>query len=584
MHLFYSLFLAACSGVHAVATANYDNSSPLLRGSSDRELTTTFEFSSDCDYTANPPYYVSASGGNNWNSPWGLTMEKPFKTIQHAVDQREPCQIIYVMDGLYRNNYYGQSLNHNNKIVNLNNVQDLKIIGIGDQRPILEFDGPGGIFGGSASNPIANIEISNLEIRGPNEDITWEEAMQNRIIKRTHYNGRGIAIWAGHHIYIHDMVVHHCPASGIRVNRGDYITISHNEVYSNTWWSSSAESAVVLAASEHIDENEGIKMKLMYNTVYDNINKVPYYNPNYAWNYSPIGNHDCSTYTACEQELIEGCPWECRYGKKTQDYIIDGMGVYVTRNSDTYLHGQMELSYNTAYQNGINGLVFHRTHRGVVKQNVIYDNGVVPRLDKPEPIVEDWHQGLSKSRQSYSGLVLNNAEDVKLWSNNVVARYDDDYAFKQEVDGSGPPPPLAAGGNNKACQGLIDSNLADVVNTESDWSICGIKYVEIFCGDYCHLIQWPYNMGSSYNPETAEEECSLACDNGDCYAFSLQDDYRPGNEGLKLCFLYKESQEPSPEACQNDPFQLSSCTYATNNGQFFITPAAKYLYNVNDSI
>ena len=71
-------------------------------------------------------------------------------------------------------------------------------------------------------------------------------------------------------------------------------------------------------------------MKLTHNTVYDNINKIPYYNKNYEWDYSPIGNKDCSSYPACEQELVEGCPWECRYGKKTQDYIIDGMGVYVS--------------------------------------------------------------------------------------------------------------------------------------------------------------------------------------------------------------------------------------------------------------
>ena len=53
------------------------------------------------------------------------------------------------------------------------------------------------------------------------------------------------------------------------------------------------------------------------------------------------------------------------------------MGVYVTRNSDTYLKGKMELSGNIAYGNGINGLVFHRTFRGFVKKNIVFDNGEV---------------------------------------------------------------------------------------------------------------------------------------------------------------------------------------------------------------
>lgn len=86
------------------------------------------------------------------------------------------------------------------------------------------------------------------------------------------------------------------------------------------------------------------------------MNKIPYYNPNYVWDYSPIaGGIDCSSYTACQNLEIENCPWQCRYGKVSQDYIIDGMGVYVTRNNDSYLYGQMELSENICYENGING-------------------------------------------------------------------------------------------------------------------------------------------------------------------------------------------------------------------------------------
>jgi len=321
--MFYSLLLITVLSVSSCAA---DNTSSLLRGNSiddnneqqrphksNRHL---FEFSGDCtdeDY-ATTLYYVSSSIGNNWDSAngWGLSPNKPFKTIQHAINNKATCQTVYVMEGTYRNTYYGQSYNHNNKVVNLNGVSNLKLLADPDAttKPILQFDGPGGIFGGSASSPIRNIEIAGLEIVGPNESITYEDAMANRLIKRTYYTGRGIAIWAGHHIYIHDMKVHHCPASGIRVNKGDYVTIADSEVYSNTWWSSSAESAIVLAEGKHIDEVSWIKMRLVGNTVYDNLNKIPYYNPNYAWDYSPIGNYDCSIFSACENGEIDG--WKVR--------------------------------------------------------------------------------------------------------------------------------------------------------------------------------------------------------------------------------------------------------------------------------
>lgn len=159
---------------------------------------------------------------------------------------------------------------------------------------------------------------------------------------------------------------------------------------------------------------------------------------------------------------------------------------------------------------------------------------------------------------------------------------------------------MAAGGNNKACRGLVDSNLDDVVSEASDPTVCGLPplatsaptsgptvtpaYYEIYCGGACHLIQWPYVMGGSYQPETAYDECAADCDGADCRAFSLQDDYRPGNEGLRWCFVYRESAEPSPAECADDPFnqQGASCAYGTSDGQFFVTPDAKEMYNVND--
>ena len=82
------------------------------------------------------------------------------------------------------------------------------------------------------------------------------------------------------------------------------------------------------------------------------------------------------------------------------------------------------------------------------------------------------------------------------------------------------------------------------------------------------------NWFMSYS--VAYTSCEANYDNGDCKAFSLQDDYRPGNDGLKMYFLYKASAEPSPAACGND-LNAASCSYFTANG---LAPGAKATYNV----
>ena len=88
----------------------------------------------------------------------------------------------------------------------------------------------------------------------------------------------------------------------------------------------------------------------------------------------------------------------------------------MTRNSDTYKHGRMRLNHNKAYNNGINGLVVHKTDRAEVVGNVLWDNGQVPK-SAPE------------SRQPYAGLTVNTADTVEVRQNYVKTELHQDYAY-----------------------------------------------------------------------------------------------------------------------------------------------------------
>ena len=96
--------------------------------------------------------------------------------------------------------------------------------------------------------------------------------------------------------------------------------------------------------------------------------------------------------------------------------LFSFLGVYVTRNSDTYKHGTFELCYNKAYENGINGLVVHKTNNAIVIGNVIWNNGKVSK-SKPE------------SRQPFAGLTLNHAKNVEVKNNFVKTETKKDYSY-----------------------------------------------------------------------------------------------------------------------------------------------------------
>jgi poly(3-hydroxybutyrate) depolymerase len=372
--------------------------------------------------------YVDQSAGSDTNSG---DYDAPFASIKKAAQVVGSNSAIYVKDGTYTNNNFGSGGKNNGAAVSLSDLDGVDLQAYPGHSPKIAFDGSGGIIG----TRVTNFQVSGFEIEGGNAGITKEEAAEDRLLHSKKYSGRGIVVWEGSRIYIHHNLVHHAPNSGIRINKGDYCRIENNVVHSNTWWSSSAESAIVYADSRHIDEQDIIKMTINYNEVYDNINKIPYYNANYD---DPQYLIDNQMHVAREY-----------YGSKNQTFIIDGSGVYVSRNAASYLYGWMELAHNTCYRNGINGVVVHKTDRAYVHHNVLYDNGQVPKT-APE------------LRQGYAGLTLNTATQVHFYSNNVTTTLAEDAAFASTGSEFVSNPSYV----NFACRGTVSSAYGDLVKSD----------------------------------------------------------------------------------------------------------------------
>ena len=214
-------------------------------------------------------WHVSPNGTNSIAGANGLSTSSPLQTIAYAINTAwSSGDIIYVMDGTYRNDNYGTGNLNNGSVVSINKAGTLNgplvIRNYPGHSPKLEFDGSGGFICGTGKY----LEISGFEIQGPNQQITKTEAEANRLNTNNYYKGRGIAIWAsggGFYINLHSNKVYDCPASGIRINNSDYCIITNNEVYNCTIWSSAAESAIVLAQSKNIDISTRIKMRITKN-------------------------------------------------------------------------------------------------------------------------------------------------------------------------------------------------------------------------------------------------------------------------------------------------------------------------------
>ena len=256
------------------------------------------------------------------------------------------------------------------------------------------------------------MEIAGFEIEGPNQNITYtqantyrqsivnavytdpsnpdkDQAAWNGGNRKNIFHGNGISIKRGTYINVHGNKVHNTTGSGIRVDNGDYLRLHDNEVYNTTWWTWNAPSAIVIAQSKNIYNDNTRKMRIERNLVYNNINKIPYFNPSYTEIAGKCNGADNTHKTADDKNSTD-------YGCGGQNKIIDGSGVYITRNNsdgapfasdenpnDQYI-GQFYFANNVAYGNGMNGLVVHKTNNTVATNNTIYGNGEVPTVGNSE--------------------------------------------------------------------------------------------------------------------------------------------------------------------------------------------------------
>ena len=339
--------------------------------------------------------------------------EHPFSTIQAAVDVSSPGDTVRVKKGVYHNAGFGTSETNGPAVLidKGGSADGRSLTLLGEPGVVIEYDGSGGIL---AAKDVSYVTIRNFTVKGPAAAISESSARQHRLDNPalSKYNGHGIAFpGPSHHIDVLNNVVMDACGSGIRVNKGDYISIQGNRVSNSTGCTASASSALVVAEATNVDDSDAVKISIVGNTVFDNRNRLPFFAPNGF----PPGAKP---------------PFES-YGKAESTYIIDGSGIYLTRNSEFYAHGRFLVADNVAYGNGINGLVVHLTDRVSVKSNTIANNGTVP---------------VTASRQKVSGLVINHSQDVEIVNNRIQVNVPGDAAIRFFGDVSG----ISASGNQFA--------------------------------------------------------------------------------------------------------------------------------------
>jgi hypothetical protein len=345
-------------------------------------------------------YYVSPAGLDTNPGTDAL----PFKTLTKAEAVAVAGDTVFIKNGTYQNVGYG-----NGKTVNNGAALRLRTSGNSTaghitfknytgHTPKIQFDGAAGI---SFVNGLEYIIIEGLEIEGPAAGITYAEAYAKRQEvggngpatgdSENYYSGRGIVGFGPHnHIIVRNCNVHDTSSSGIRFNDSDHMLIEGCTVARTCWWTRSAESGIVFAETIAAsgDNTTATKMIFRRNVVHSNWNRIPFLSTGGVPNSNPP----------------EGFP---DYGTATQDYVLDGQGLYVTRSDPAYA-GTFLIENNVCVNNGKNGITVDGSPaaKAVIRHNTLYYNGAFD-------FIQTQHDGPNKvggitAREMLSTVMANN--------------------------------------------------------------------------------------------------------------------------------------------------------------------------------
>jgi len=230
-----------------------------------------------------PVSFVDAVNGSDSND--GRSAKSAFRTLQRAARELRPGWTIEVMNGTYTTDGSSEPL-----VIDVSGTADawITITAAGGHHPVIQIPAGTGAWSGIHLLGVAYVIIDGIEIVGQGGAITRAQAAANATPKQPLYNhnciyvdgvgSAGVNPPVPHDIVIRNSILRNCTAAGIEMNAGDAITISHNKVANNSWWTVFDTSGIGLYhltdAPSAVAKN-GYKNFIVGNEVWETATRCP---------------------------------------------------------------------------------------------------------------------------------------------------------------------------------------------------------------------------------------------------------------------------------------------------------------------
>jgi parallel beta-helix repeat protein len=301
-------------------------------------------------------FYVDARNGSDTNH--GRTASAPFKTLNRAATSVKPGWTVQVMSGTYTPEGSANPLE-----LTTSGTPDawITFTAAPGQHPVIQIPKGSGAWAGIHLMGVSYVIIDGFEVMGPAASITAAEAAANNGTQAglnqncIFIDGVGYADVhppVPHDIIIRNSVIHDCAGAGIEGNAADALTIQHNEIYDNAWWTVFGTSGIGLY---HLTDapgsttKNGYKNFIVANRSYRNRNNIKFLTGHPPAIYDGNGiivDDSQHTQAALGRNDVQGVPYTGRtFIANNITHDNGGRGIHLYRSA------HVDVVNNTAWNN-----------------------------------------------------------------------------------------------------------------------------------------------------------------------------------------------------------------------------------------
>ena len=116
--------------------------------------------------------------------------------------------------------------------------------------------------------------IKNLYIKGNADKINYNQVIKEWWNPSNEIKKSGLYI-EGRHVLVKDNVICNFPGSGLRIiKKSDYVTVKHNIVCNNAWWSTGGTGGLIVRNIIQSDNSKKDKIKILNNLIFSNESRI----------------------------------------------------------------------------------------------------------------------------------------------------------------------------------------------------------------------------------------------------------------------------------------------------------------------